>query len=112
LQLNDQALIERTFAEARTIPGLESATLVEGTVSRWGGGLPQYLVGHRDMVAQLRTELAAVPGLAVAGAALDGIGIPACLASVHTAVEGLSGQFGLGQRGMIGSDDQLEESGR
>src|SRR4030095_1441034 len=33
LQLNDRALIGRTFAEARTIPGLESATLVEGTVS-------------------------------------------------------------------------------
>jgi oxygen-dependent protoporphyrinogen oxidase len=112
LQLDDQALIERTFAEARTIPGWESAALVEGTVSRWGGGLPQYPVGHRDVVARLRTEVAAVSGLAVAGAALDGIGIPACLASAHTAVEKLSAQLGPGQRGMIGSDDQLEESGR
>jgi protoporphyrinogen/coproporphyrinogen III oxidase len=112
LQLNDQALIERTFAEAKTIPGWKSAALVEGAVSRWGGGLPQYPVGHRDLVARLRTEVAAVSGLAVAGAALDGIGIPACLASAHTAVEALTAQLDLGQRGMIGSDDQLEESGR
>jgi protoporphyrinogen/coproporphyrinogen III oxidase len=112
LQLNDQALIERTIAEAKTIPGWKSAALVEGAVSRWGGGLPQYPVGHRDLVARLRTEVAAVSGLAVAGAALDGIGIPACLASAHTAVEALTAQLGLGQRGMIGSDDQLEESGR
>jgi protoporphyrinogen/coproporphyrinogen III oxidase len=86
LQLNDRTLLERTFAEAKTIPGWESAALVEGTVSRWGGGLPQYPVGHRDLVARLRAEVAAKPGLAVAGAALDGIGIPACLASAHSAV--------------------------
>jgi protoporphyrinogen/coproporphyrinogen III oxidase len=104
LQLNDRTLIERTFTEAREIPGWVAAKLVEGTVSRWGGGLPQYQVGHRELVARLRAEVAAIPGLAVAGAALDGIGIPACLASARTAAAAFSG--------MIDSEDQLEESGR
>ena len=55
--------------------------MITGAVTRWGGGLPQYLVGHRDLVERLRADLAAVPGLAVCGAALDGVGVAACIAS-------------------------------
>jgi oxygen-dependent protoporphyrinogen oxidase len=50
-------------------------------VQRWGGGLPQYAVGHLDRVATIRAEVARLPGLAVCGAAYDGVGIPACIAS-------------------------------
>jgi len=108
LHLDDRALIERTFAEARTIPGWEVADLVQGTVSRWGGGLPQYQVAHRELVARLRDEVADVPRLAIAGAALDGIGIPACLASARAAAAALMADGG----GMIESEDQLDESER
>ena len=45
-------------------------------VQRWGGGLPQYAVGHLDRVARIRAAVAAVPGLAVCGAAYDGVGDP------------------------------------
>ena len=112
LQLSDAALLERTFAEATKIPGWEEAMLVDGTVSRWGGGLPQYPVGHRDLVARLRADVADTPGLAVAGAALDGIGIAACVGSAQTAVRMLTADLGEGRRGMIESEDQFEESGR
>jgi oxygen-dependent protoporphyrinogen oxidase len=94
LQLSDPTLIERTLAEAKRIPGWEAAHLVEAAVSRWGGGLPQYPVGHRDLVAQLRAEVAGVSGLAVAGAALDGLGIPACVASARTAAGALVAELG------------------
>jgi len=94
LQLSDPTLIERTLAEAKRIPGWEAADLVEAGVSRWGGGLPQYPVGHRDLVAQLRAEVAGVSGLAVAGAALDGLGIPACVASARTAAGALVAELG------------------
>ena len=103
LQVDDRALIERTFAEAKAIPGWESAELVEGAVSRWGGGLPQYPVGHRELVARLRTEVGEIPGLAIAGAALDGIGIPACLASAQRAADAVRVDLG-------DTEDQLEES--
>ena len=112
LQFSDRALIDRTFGEALTIPGWETATLVHGVVNRWGGALPQYQVGHRDLVTQLRSEVAGRPGLAVAGAALDGVGIAACLGSARAAVEALAADFGLGRNEMIKSEDQLEESGR
>jgi len=94
LQLSDPTLIERTLAEAKRIPGWEAAHLVEAAVSRWGAGLPQYPVGHRDLVAQLRAEVAGVSGLAVAGAALDGLGIPACVASARTAAGALVAELG------------------
>ena len=54
-------------------------------VSRWGGALPQYAVGHRDRVARIRAAVAAVPGLAVCGAAYDGVGVPACVRSGYEA---------------------------
>ena len=54
-------------------------------VPRWGGGLPQYGVGHLDRVARVRAAVAKQPALAVAGATYDGLGIPACIASAHAA---------------------------
>jgi oxygen-dependent protoporphyrinogen oxidase len=112
LQLTDRALIERTFAEAAEIPGWEGASLVKGTVSRWGGSLPQYRVGHHEVVAGLRADLAGTAGLAVAGAALDGIGIPACLGSARTAARKLAADLGHARHGMIENKAHPEESGR
>jgi oxygen-dependent protoporphyrinogen oxidase len=54
-------------------------------VTRWGGSLPQYTVGHGDRVAAIRAAVAEQPGLAVCGAAYDGIGIAACIASAARA---------------------------
>ena len=54
-------------------------------VTRWGGGLPQYTVGHLDRVAKIRAAVATQPGLAVCGAAYDGVGIPACIATARAA---------------------------
>jgi oxygen-dependent protoporphyrinogen oxidase len=52
---------------------------LETSVVRWGGALPQYAPGHQERVAAVR---AALPrGIALAGAAWDGVGIPACLRS-------------------------------
>jgi len=61
-------------------------TPVASRVTRWGGALPQYTVGHADRVAAVRAAVAGVPGLAVCGAAYDGVGIPACIASAEKAV--------------------------
>lgn len=56
-------------------------------VTRWGGALPQYTVGHLDRVARIRRSVAEHPGLAVCGAAFDGVGVPACIASARAAVD-------------------------
>lgn len=89
LQVDDATLLARTYAEAATLPGWEQAELVTGEVRRWGGALPQYLVGHRDLVAQVRTAVAGLPGVEICGAALDGVGIAACVGSGTAAADAL-----------------------
>ncbi len=60
-------------------------------MTRWGGGLPQYGPGHVERVARLERAVAGVPGLEVAGAALHGVGIPACVATGDAAARRLVG---------------------
>lgn len=85
LQVPDAALVEASLADLAAATGL-AATPVDAVVQRWGGGLPQYWVGHADRVARIRAAVGAVPGLAVCGASYDGVGIPATIGSAHRAV--------------------------
>ena len=84
LQVDDADLVRAALADLRDAVGL-SAPPVDSHVQRWGGALPQYAVGHLDRVRTVRAAVAAVPGLAVCGAAFDGLGIPACIASAERA---------------------------
>ncbi|MGH8913220.1 MAG: FAD-dependent oxidoreductase, partial [Acidimicrobiia bacterium] len=47
----------------------------------WEGGLHQYTLGHTNRVSTAESELAAHPGLALAGAAFHGIGLNECIDS-------------------------------
>ncbi|MDX3363949.1 protoporphyrinogen oxidase [Streptomyces sp. ME02-6978.2a] len=85
---DDAGLVALSRRDLRTAAGL-SAEPVATRVTRWDDGLPQYPVGHHARVARIRAHLAALPGLAVCGAAYDGVGIPACVASAQAAVEKL-----------------------
>jgi oxygen-dependent protoporphyrinogen oxidase len=80
LQRTDDELVEVALDDLADAIGL-SVRPVDTHVQRWGGGLPQYAVGHVDRVAAVRAAVGRLPGLAVCGAAYDGIGIPACIAS-------------------------------
>jgi oxygen-dependent protoporphyrinogen oxidase len=108
LQVDDDALVARTAAESRTLPGWGEAEVVTAHVQRWGGALPQYRVGHRDLVSRLRADVAARDRLAVAGAALDGVGIAACLGSADAAVTKII--FDLGGGGGMIEAERDEES--
>ena len=93
-RLGEDAVLQRDDAELAALAAadLRDATGAQGQpvdvrVSRWGGGLPQYSVGHLDRVARIRAGIAAQPGLAVCGAAYDGVGIPACVSTARLAVD-------------------------
>jgi oxygen-dependent protoporphyrinogen oxidase len=94
LQLPDRQLLARTFGEAASLPDWQHAQLAFGHVRRWGGALPQYLVGHRERVATMLDRIAQIGGLAICGAALDGLGIAACLASANAAVAKIIADLG------------------
>lgn len=89
LQAADDELVAVSLADLRDATGL-AATPVATHVQRWGGGLPQYAVGHLDRVTRIRDAVANVPGLVVCGAAYDGVGIPAVIASAHRAAAEVS----------------------
>jgi protoporphyrinogen/coproporphyrinogen III oxidase len=92
-RLGEEAILQRDDADLAALAAadLAAATGVRGVpadvrVTRWGGGLPQYSVGHLDRIARIRSGVAGLAGLAICGAAFDGVGIPACIASARLAV--------------------------
>lgn len=89
---DDAELVALSRHDLREAVGL-TAEPVETRVTRWYDGLPQYPVGHHARVARVREHLAELPGLAVCGAAYDGVGIPACVASAYAAVDALGGDL-------------------
>jgi oxygen-dependent protoporphyrinogen oxidase len=84
LQRPDAALAALARHELTNLLGI-TAEPVDALVTRWGGGMPQYALGHVERVARIRAAVDAVPGLAICGAAFDGVGIPACIASAQAA---------------------------
>ncbi|MFC8462093.1 FAD-dependent oxidoreductase, partial [Streptomyces sp. NPDC057242] len=90
LHREDADLVDASLKDLAAATGL-GARPVATAVTRWAGGLPQYPVGHLARVARVREAVAALPGLRIAGAAYDGVGIPACIASAHRAADGIAG---------------------
>jgi oxygen-dependent protoporphyrinogen oxidase len=86
LQVADSELVQKALEDLSDAIGL-SVRPVDWLVTRWGGSLPQYAVGHVERVRLVRSAVARSRGLAVCGAAYDGLGIPACIASARLAVD-------------------------
>ena len=93
LQRPDAELVRAVLSElGQTVGPLPR--LRDSRVTRWGGGLPQYAVGHLDLVRRVRAEVSRQPGLAVAGAAYDGVGVPAVARSGREAARAALEQNG------------------
>lgn len=88
--MDDDELIGALRADLGTTMGIEAAP-VAVRVGRWELGFTQYRVGHLDLVDRIESALARdCPGLAVAGAAYRGLGIPACIRQGRTAAAQLT----------------------
>jgi oxygen-dependent protoporphyrinogen oxidase len=85
LQRDDADLVTLVRHELSELLGQRLPAPVDAVVSRWGGALPQYPPGHLGRVTAVRAALPAT--LAIAGAALDGVGIAACVRSGQVAAE-------------------------
>jgi len=95
LALTDPELVRLACRELAEAAGLRGEP-IDSAVTRWGGALPQYQVGHLDRVARVRAAVAGAPGLAVCGAAYDGIGVAACIASADRAAAEVLAALRLG----------------
>jgi oxygen-dependent protoporphyrinogen oxidase len=90
--LSDDELVERLHADLADATGLAAgptATLV----TRWPRALAQLEVGHVERTEAIRHQLRGLPGLVLAGASYEGLGIAACIGSGERAAETVSAQL-------------------
>lgn len=84
----DRHLIRAAVSELHRAVGPMGEPLA-ARVTRWDRGLPQYGVGHRARVARIREAAGKLPGLALCGAAYEGVGVAACVATGRAAAKRL-----------------------
>ena len=72
--------------ELRQILGLSAEPLFT-RIYRWKGAMAQYTVGHLERLQRIESLLKQLPGLALAGNAYRGIGVPDCVRSGEAAVQ-------------------------
>jgi protoporphyrinogen/coproporphyrinogen III oxidase len=89
LRAEDDELVRLVRADLAELTGI-TADPLDAQVTRWGGGLPQYGVGHLEVIERVEHAVAETPGLAITGALLHGVGIPACIATAERAATRLA----------------------
>jgi oxygen-dependent protoporphyrinogen oxidase len=85
---SDREVVERSWQELGALVGVTGEPK-EAVVTRFPGAFPQYRVHHLLRTAGVQAATARLGGLAVAGAAYRGVGIPACIASGRDAAHAL-----------------------
>ena len=90
-QLSDDAVFDAARTELSGILGVsrEDAAPEFHRVYRWPLCMPQYSVGHLELLARLEARLDELPGLKLTGNALRGVGIPDCVQSAAQAAQGI-----------------------
>lgn len=94
LTLRDEEILSTVRRELREMIKLEAPPRVE-RVYRWNKAMAQYGPGHLDRVKRIQQSVAAAPGLALAGNAFQGIGVPDCIASGLNAANAVLDKLGL-----------------
>lgn len=90
---SDEQLRHWAVVDLETVLGAP-VTPINSALARWIDAMPQYGPGHADVVEAIRAGLP--PGITVAGSYLDGIGVPACVASASQAVRATVARWGHG----------------
>lgn len=91
--LDDHALFTQAIAETKLLLGAQGTPRFS-RIDRWDSSMPQYHVGHADRVARIEAAVATHPGLAFAGAAYRGVGIPQVIASGQVAARQMTMEAG------------------
>ena len=85
---SDEELVELARASCGCSGSRRSRELTR--IHRWPRGMPQYVLGHPARLERIDAALAHHPGLALAGAAYRGVGIPDCIHSGEEAARSLA----------------------
>lgn len=88
LDLDDSEIVRRVESDLRELLGVRGKPLFT-EVSRWTNAMPQYHVGHLELVSEIESAVSQLNGLALAGNSYRGAGIPDCIRSGERAAEKL-----------------------
>ena len=89
-QLSDDDTRQLVREELRDLLGVTGTPDFE-VVARYPRSMPQYHVGHLQRVARIRELGMRFPGLALAGSAYDGVGLPDSISSGEGAAKRMTG---------------------
>jgi oxygen-dependent protoporphyrinogen oxidase len=87
-ELSDDEILQTVRDELRELLGVEGEPDF-AIVARYPRAMPQYHVGHLERVAAIEAAAARLPGLALAGNAYHGVGVPDCVQSAEAAAQRL-----------------------
>ena len=79
-------MLELAHEELKLTLGITAEPLL-ARVFMWDKAMPQYNLGHPEILKRIDAALENLPGLALAGNGYRGIGIPDCIHSGEMAVE-------------------------
>lgn len=96
LQSNDEETLRIVQDELRKIIRLSAEPLF-ARIYRWKGAMAQYSVGHLDRLQRIQAATREWPGLALAGNAFTGIGVPDCVRTGREAALRVMDAVGLGE---------------
>jgi protoporphyrinogen/coproporphyrinogen III oxidase len=103
LEAEDSELVEACARHLAALVKLPEAP-EHSAVIRWPKAMPQYEVGHLELVSRIRRGLP--PGLFVTGQAYDGVGIPDCVRAAGQTAHAVSGYLNYGEGGAPASIDK------
>lgn len=80
VELSDSKIEKTVLADLRKVLDLQDQPL-QTVVTRWKQAMPQYVVGHEERLAQLKSELYKdFPNVRLIGSSYEGISVPDCIA--------------------------------
>jgi oxygen-dependent protoporphyrinogen oxidase len=89
LDLSGEEIVSIARSELRKVLGLTAEPLF-ARVYKWRGAMAQYSVGHLERLQRIEAVRQTLPGLALAGNAYSGIGVPDCVRSGTEAANALT----------------------
>jgi len=86
--MDEAELRPRVLGELAALLGIRGEPIYS-RIARWPNSMPQYHVGHQQLIARIAARAAALPNFELCGNAYHGVGIPDCIHGGRQAAERL-----------------------
>jgi len=79
VEQSDETIVQTVLNDLQAVTPTKGSPLFH-VVTRWCEGMPQYVVGHKEWLKHVQEQLVKhLPGIRLAGASYEGIGLPDCI---------------------------------